>query len=201
MSTESFNTRTLYTSDSSCTYKQGNTSVVVGVCGPRENKNLSANPKSMAFDISVRSGAGTPTPLERLMESTLLYALVRVVAVDSFPSHSLSISVGILSDDGGAFAAVINAVMFAVIDLGIQLKRIAFAAFVSLEDEDCDNMQMLSEKRCAKTLTQVFCMLTNQILFSYHTGDIQLDHISKASSRCLDLAKLNARKDGTDIIY
>jgi ribonuclease PH len=167
---------------------------VVGTCGPRENKNLAANPESMAFDISVRSGAGTPTALERLMESTLLYTLARVVDVDLFPSHSLSISVGVLSDDGGAFAAVINAVMFAVIDLGINLKRIAFAACVSFDDADCKDIQMLSEKRCGKTLTQVFCMLTNQILFSYHTGDIKLENIRVASSRCLDLARQNARR-------
>ena len=138
----------------------------------------------MSFDISVRSGAGHPSNSERAIESMLIQLLARVVCVEKFPSSQLSVSVGIEVDDGVALSASINAVMCALIDLGIPLKTIALAASVATRNGELYPCQGSFASSFEGTLTQVLCLSTNKVLSTYLTGNIDASEFRNASSFC-----------------
>jgi len=191
MSSASFITNYLSSSgsDVSCSCSVDSSRVSVSLSGPREAKAHLVSPYGLALDVTVR-GLSLPSHFERTIESLVSTLLRVVVAVERFPGSQLSVSVGIVSDDGDVVAAALNSVMLSVIDLGLPLKTMAAAASAWLDNG------LIAAKRTRSLgsietvcLTQVLCLTTGKVLLSYYAGDLELKELRKASAYCIETAK------------
>lgn len=122
--------------DGSAYLEQGNTKVIVSVCGPRESARRSRGSGAQHHDratlscefISMPFATGEHKPQGHGdRAATELAAAVRrafepVVQTQLYPRSQIDVSICLLQSDGGVRSACINATTLALVDAGVALE-------------------------------------------------------------------------------
>jgi len=133
--------------DGSALFTQGNTSVLATVYGPRESKQRSAGGTDEAVivvEYSVAPFAGNERKVigkgdRRSKESAAVIrrSFESIILRHLLPRSEISISVRVLSSDGGALCAAINATSLALVSAGIPMRELLVSASSGLVDDIC----------------------------------------------------------------
>lgn len=117
--------------DGSCYFEQGNTKVLVSVCGPKEaSKRKTDGARGMLHCdfTSLPFSAGEHRPQSHGDRSaTEMAAQLRkifepVIQLHLYPRSQIEVSVVLLEADGGVRSAIVNATTLALIDAGIAME-------------------------------------------------------------------------------
>jgi exosome complex component RRP41 len=121
--------------DGSCYFEQGNTKVLVSVCGPKEAKRKADGVRGVLHcDVTtVPFATGEHRPQSHgdrsasEMAAQLRKIFEPVVQLHLYPRSQIEVSVVLLESDGGVRSAIVNATTLALLDAGIALEDLVCA--------------------------------------------------------------------------
>jgi len=128
----------------SASFSIGNTKVMAAVYGPHEmrfSQKKNHNPDKMAINCEFSSACfssnerKTTTKNDRKsieISANLQNLVNNIVVQDSFPGSQIDVYVELIQDDGGSYAACINAVTLALVDAGIPILDYAIACTATI---------------------------------------------------------------------
>lgn len=107
--------------DGSARFAQGETEVLVSVCGPCEAKRARELIHSATIEVIVRPPCGLPGPAERETQQLLSQTLAHLALAALHPRTALSVVVQVVSDDGALLATALHGTCLALVHAGVPL--------------------------------------------------------------------------------
>jgi len=128
----------------SASFSIGNTKVFAAVYGPHEMRHAQKknhNPDKMAINCEFSAACfssnerktSTKSDRKSIEISANLQSLVdNIIVQDTFPGSQVDVYVELIQDDGGSYAACINATTLALVDAGIPILDYAIACTATI---------------------------------------------------------------------
>eukprot|EP00299_Pterocystis_sp_00344_P009724 c4185_g1_i1.p1 GENE.c4185_g1_i1~~c4185_g1_i1.p1 ORF type:complete len:225 (-),score=53.74 c4185_g1_i1:104-778(-) len=110
--------------DGSVRLKNGDTTVIASVSGPRQAKQHQELVDRAAVQVIVKPKSGIPGGAEREMERTLRLAFEYVIITTLHPRTLIQIVIQIITDDGALLSTCFNACTIALSDCGVPLRSL-----------------------------------------------------------------------------
>ena len=131
--------------DGSCEWKSGSTTVLAGVHGPIAPRLLSHEDSARCqVSVVIKSGDANNT-YEREWEVCLAQQLTACIITESYPRTVISVVVQVLTADGSVLAACLHAAVSALMDAGIDLRRLPVAVTCALHSTQQQQQQQQSD--------------------------------------------------------
>eukprot|EP01083_Nonionella_stella_P208878 757688_1 len=186
----------LHRADGSCLFKNGKSSVLVGIYGPLESDRKEELIDRACIDVVYKPLSGIGGFAETARESQLMKAIEPVILGALHPRTTVTVVVQILRDDGALLATCLCAIGVALMDCGIpcnsSLSAVAISAGRSEEGEDRRVLRIDptsdEEQDSQAMLTIGFCSKSDGILFSDVAGQLIdecfMEAVSHARKAC-----------------
>ena len=127
--------------DGSCEWKSGSTTVLAGVHGPIAPRLLSHEDSARCqVNVVIKSGDANNT-YEREWEVCLSQQLTACIITEYYPRTVVSVVVQVLTADGSVLAACLHAAVLALMDAGIDLRRLPVAVTCALNSKQQQQQQ------------------------------------------------------------
>jgi exosome complex component RRP41 len=160
----------------SASFNIGSTKVMAAVYGPHEVRSSQRKHQSQdKMIINCEYSSATFSSIERKsstkadrksmeISANLRAVMEHIIIPDIFPGSQIDVYVELLQDDGGSYAACINAATLALVDAGIPIRDYAVAVTATMTHSVC-MIDINSQERgqCAE-LTIGILAQTNEII-------------------------------------
>lgn len=126
--------------DGSARFSVGRTLVEAGVSGPKLRKTSAAlgGPEdALQVAVTCPHKEGFSKGREGSIAEFVRDTVASFTCVGDYPRSVLEVYVNVVSDDGGAVAAALNAVVGAMIDAGINMHATPTACTIAVDDTQC----------------------------------------------------------------
>lgn len=184
-------------------FEAGPTKVFCAVHGPRATPGSVTLSTSLACEIRWadfarpnKSGSSSgdrrrhqaetfATDEERELGAFLSRALSASVILDRYPKSTIDVSVFVLEDGGGSFAAAITAASLAMCDAGVEMFDLMSGCSAAVVDgrivlDPC----MAEEERCSSKIVAAYMPSLGRVTNIVQTGEMAVEQLAEAIKLC-----------------